>query len=142
MSLVFLAFEARPEGSTLFVYEKTSTYVLLLIMGLTNTLGMFGLVYTSQFAKPTTVSLLRYIGVLYYFLTDILVFKQEFSVGQLIGAGFMIVAFIAYVSNKIKQEQQEAIKAESTKEINLIELPRLSASSAQSANSAHSAANI
>jgi drug/metabolite transporter (DMT)-like permease len=142
MSLIFLAFETRPEGSTLFVYEQTSTYVLLLVMGLANTMGMFGLVYTSQFAKPTTVSLLRYVGVLYYFLSDVLVFRQEFSVGQLVGAGFMIIANLAYVSNKIKQEQREAIQAESTKGMNLIELPRLSASSAQSANSAHSAANI
>ena len=88
------------------------------------------------------MSLLRYVGVLYYFLSDVLVFRQAFSFGQLVGAAFMIVANFAYVANKVKQEQS-ATKADEG--MTLIELPRLSAassSSAQSANSAHSAPNF
>ena len=45
--LIFFNNAASEYDHRLFVYERTSTYAILLIMGLANTLGMFGLTYTS-----------------------------------------------------------------------------------------------
>ena len=73
MSALFLSFEPVI-GRGYFVYEDARTYLLLMVMGLTNTVAMMLFVYTTQFAKPTTVSLLRYVSVLYYFGADVLIF--------------------------------------------------------------------
>jgi drug/metabolite transporter (DMT)-like permease len=69
-------------------------------MGITSSIGRNMEIYATQFAAPTTVALLRYVGVLYYFLVDILLFKQDFTFLQLLGASMMLITNI--VSSVIK----------------------------------------
>jgi drug/metabolite transporter (DMT)-like permease len=81
--------------------------MLLLLMGVSQSIAMYGLVYSSQFAPPTTVALLRYIAVLYFFLVDILLFKQDFTYGQLLGAFLMLAVNLASSLIKIRAERNQ-----------------------------------
>jgi len=77
LSLPFLWIEKVDHR--LFHYDQRTIYCQLGLIGLTNTAAMTLFVFTTQFAKPTTVSLLRYVSIIYFFLSDILIFKQQFE---------------------------------------------------------------
>lgn len=116
-SIILILIEPKPEGRGLFELDN-STIILMVVSGAVNTCGMYGWVYASHNAKPTTVSLLKYIGVLYYFLADILIFHLAFSKGQLIGAAIMVIANLAYVLNKINTEKKKGqLEAEEQEEL-------------------------
>ena len=93
--------------------------MLLLLMGVTSTFGRYLEIYAQQFAAPTTVALLRYVGVLYYFLVDILFFKQDFTFRQLLGASLMLFTNIASSFIKIKAE----INTPASSEIEILNSP-------------------
>ena len=116
LSFILLLFEPRPTGRGLFELD-TSTYLIMFLSGAVNTCGMYGWVYAAHNARPTTVSSLTGVtGVLYYFISDIYVFDQAFSKGQIVGAAVMVVANLAYVLDKIQKEkakeQQESVEQE------------------------------
>lgn len=88
----------------LFAYSSSSTYWLLLVMGIFNTAAMYLFIYTNMHAKSTTVAMYRNVAVLMGFLTDVVIFKQSFTFLQCFGAAIVLGSNVASVYSKIKEE--------------------------------------
>ena len=75
--------------------------------GVANCSGMFFWVYSTQHAKSTLVALLRYIGVFYSFLIDMIVFKESFSFLQICGACIVLTTNITVIYHKWKLDKSK-----------------------------------
>lgn len=85
-----------------FRYDQGSTYTYILVGGLFNFLCLYLFTYASQHSVPTTLALLRYIGVFYSFLFDLTVFKESFTLTQYFGVALILATNIASVAYKLK----------------------------------------
>ena len=87
----------------------SGTWSLLLIAGSTNCVAIFLFTYASQHSKSATVALLRYIGVFFNFMIDLLVFRETFTAMQLFGVALILGTNIASIVLKlINQHKAEA----------------------------------
>lgn len=89
----------------------------MLIGGLANCIGIFYSTYTAQNSKPTTVALLRYIGVVYAFLVDLVIFKEHFNLLQVLGIGIILTTNIAAIFLKTKQTARPGNEIEVTQKM-------------------------
>lgn len=90
---------------TLFHYPSWGTYWLLLLMGVSNTIALYTFIFVTQHAKATTVSLFRNVSVLLGFMSDIAIFRQNFTLLQCLGAAIVLGANIAAGVYKQKEEK-------------------------------------
>jgi drug/metabolite transporter (DMT)-like permease len=72
--------------------------------GVFNCICIYLFTYASQHSAPTTLALLRYIGVFYSFLFDLFIFEESFSFIQLFGVSLILVTNIASVAYKLKKQ--------------------------------------
>jgi drug/metabolite transporter (DMT)-like permease len=76
----------------------SSTWNYLYVAGVTNCIAIYLFTYSTQRAKSATVALLRYIGVFYSFLVDLIIFKETFTVLQLLGVFLVLSTNIASIA--------------------------------------------
>lgn len=112
---IFLPLEQGP----LFSFDR-QTWLLILCMGGTNVYAMNSFAYTSQHAKPTTVALLRYMGVLYSFAADLIFWHQQFAFLQIVGVTIMLTANILFVLHKIRMERNLLVAAETEEQVEML----------------------
>jgi len=70
-------FDSKP--TPYFVYEKKSTYGLLLAAGVANNFAMNMLQFAWQNGRSSEVAMLRYVAVLYNFAIDLTIFDESFT---------------------------------------------------------------
>jgi drug/metabolite transporter (DMT)-like permease len=102
-------FDKKP--TPYFVYEKQSTYLLLLISGLANNFAMSYLQFAWQNCRSSEVAMLRYVSVIYNFAMDLTVFDESFTQTQIMGAGLVLVTNVVVIIIKARHERQAAYAA-------------------------------
>jgi len=105
MSVVLFLFEDK--ATPYFRYDDSSTYLLLLIAGLANASAMLMLQYAWQHCRSSEVALLRYIQVIYNFSIDLVVFHEEFTMLQVIGAATVLLTNFTVVLIKTRAEKEK-----------------------------------
>ena len=85
--LLFTAF-VRKEVPTIFTYNSDQMYNLIMT-GVFSALNLTCLTIAYQNDKSATVSLLAYIALVYAFLADIVLFKHQFVILELLGAAII-----------------------------------------------------
>jgi drug/metabolite transporter (DMT)-like permease len=99
-----LAFKSYQNSQKPYAYENISTYVWIILAGLLNSIGQNITIITMQRSNPTTISLYRYISVVYSFLFDLLVFRRSFGFLQIAGLSIVFCANIGAVLYKMQSD--------------------------------------
>ena len=86
--------------------------------GVANCLAMLIMIYSTQHCRSPSVALLGYIGVLYSFFADFLVFNESFTTLQIVGAFVILASNISAILYKMFLEDKETQTVESTLNIN------------------------
>ena len=86
-----------------------------MIGGIANTISINIGTYTIQRSKAMNIALLRFLGVIYAFLVDLLFFKETFTPMQIIAVVLILSNNIAVSIYKVKNEAALKAKAAQTK---------------------------
>ena len=92
---------------TYFVYKSWTTYLEILAVAVLNFISQNCVTYTNQNAKPTNVSLMMYIGVVYSFFIDKFLFNHVFSGLELAGVMTCLACSVACATYRWSLQQQD-----------------------------------
>jgi drug/metabolite transporter (DMT)-like permease len=93
------------EGA-LYSFPDRSTYIYLVIGGFANCVSMNIGTYTIQHSKSTNIALLRFVGVTYSFLVDLVIFREHFNWLQILAVVIILGTNVTATITKLKGESK------------------------------------
>ena len=87
-----------------YSYDSSYIYVELFLAAFLNMSGQNLMTYANQFANPASVGLISYMGVIYNFFVDLLIFGEVFTGLQIIAVGICLSFSVAAAVYKIQHQ--------------------------------------
>lgn len=95
-------------GHVPYTFDSWWIYLEVILSSFLNMCGQNLMTYANQYANPATVGLISYMGVLYNFIVDLLIFGVIFTKLQIIGVAICLSFSVAAAVYKIRKEKREA----------------------------------
>lgn len=93
-----------------FVMPTPAQFFWLLVIGLTASVGQFGLTFAYKFAKASEVSIYSYSTILFALLLDVVFWQKIPDAWSLLGGAGIITAAIVLFRQNQKEDQKKAAK--------------------------------
>jgi drug/metabolite transporter (DMT)-like permease len=103
LTLLTIALLSTRDGP-LYSFPDRSTYICLVIGGLANCVSMNIQTYTTQHSKSGNIALLRFISVLYSFMVDLIIFRENFNWLQIFAISVILAVNVHATVSKLKSD--------------------------------------